>query len=72
MSRKKQKQIHEEIYERCHANYKYNSDYNPLNELCFDHDIDMILFYGTMYPKHDKNDYASYPMREYEKKGEDK
>ncbi len=70
--RNKNKQLHKEIYERCHRNYEYNSDYHPLNEICFDNNLDKALYYGTIYPNHDKNDYTAYPMRGYKKKGDDK
>ena len=77
MSRKRQKQIHKEIYDRCYKNYEYNSDYNPMNEICCDNGADLYDIYGTFFSTHDKTDYSAYPMRGYikktdEAKGEDK
>lgn len=63
----KKKQLNREVFKRCFADYKYDSDYDPNNEYLIDSAVDRCNIYGTNYPKNDKNDYSK-PAREYKDK----
>ena len=69
MSRKSRKQLHKEIYDRCHSGYKYSNGYDPMVEIVCDNGADVIDIYGTKYPNHDTNDYSKASARAYKKPG---
>ena len=66
----KHRQKHKEMYDRLIDTYKYNGD-DPRGDVCYDTALDKILKYGTIYPKHDKNDYTKATTRDYAKPDKD-